>query len=414
MTMIPRNLGALLARSLADTPVVLIHGPRQAGKSTLARQLIADGYPARYVTLDDAIILAAAREDPAGFLSGFDGPIVLDEIQRAPELMLAIKATVDRDRRPGRFLLTGSTKVLLLPQLADSLAGRMEIVTLLPLSQGEIAGGRERFVDLCFGPDWGLPPDGGDDRSEILRRALRGGYPEPVARASESRRSAWYGSYLTAILQRDVRDLADIADLSAVPRLLTLLAARSASLLNYSELSRSLGTPLTTLKRYVTLLENTFLIQATPAWTGGLGRRVVKSSKMALLDTGLMAHLLGLELARFDRDPTLAGPLLETFIGAELRKQIGWSDVQPSLFHFRSANGFEVDLVLEDRAGRLVGIEIKARATVNGADFRGLRMLAAVSGARFARGVVLHTGSQSVAFGDRLWALPMSTVWSID
>lgn len=412
--MYPRNLGTIVSRSLADTPVVLLHGPRQAGKSTLAQQLIADGYLARYVTLDDAIILAAALEDPAGFLSGFDGPIVLDEIQRAPELMLAIKAAVDRDRRPGRFLLTGSTKVLLLPQLADSLAGRMEIVTLLPLSQGEIAGGRERFVDRCFEPDWGLPPDGGEDRGQVLRRALLGGYPEPVARASAPRRSAWYGSYLTAILQRDVRDLADIADLSAVPRLLTLLAARSASLLNYSELSRSLGIPLTTLKRYVTLLENTFLIQATPAWTGGLGRRMVKSAKMALLDTGLMAHLLGLELARFDRDPTLAGPLLETFVGAELRKQIGWSDVQPSLFHFRSATGSEVDLVLEDRAGRLVGIEIKARATVGAADFRGLRTLAEVTGARFARGIVLHTGNQAVAFGDRLWALPMSTVWSID
>ena len=181
--MYSRNLGAVLSRSLADAPVVLLHGPRQAGKSTLAQQLIADGYPARYVTLDDAIILAAARDDPAGFLSGFDGPIVLDEIQRAPELMLAIKAAVDRDRRPGRFLLTGSTKVLLLPQLADSLAGRMEIVTLLPLSQGEIAGDRERFVDLCFEPDWGLPPDGAEDRNQILGRALRGGYPEPVARA---------------------------------------------------------------------------------------------------------------------------------------------------------------------------------------------------------------------------------------
>src|SRR3990170_5709799 len=225
-----RNLATVVSRSLADTPVVLLHGPRQAGKSTLAQQLIADGYPARYVTLDDAIILAAAREDPAGFLGGFDGPIVLDEIQRAPELMLAIKAAVDQDRRPGRFLLTGSTRVLLLPQLADSLAGRMEIITLLPLSQGEIAGGREWFVDRCFDPDWGLPPDPGEDRGQVLRRALLGGYPEPVARTSASRRSAWYGSYLTAILQRDVRDLADIADLSAVPRLLTLLAARSASL----------------------------------------------------------------------------------------------------------------------------------------------------------------------------------------
>jgi len=405
---------AVVEQALADTPVVLVHGPRQAGKSTLAQRLIDEGYSARYVTLDDAIALAAAREDPAGFLTAFDGPIALDEIQRAPELMLAIKAAVDRDRRPGRFLLTGSTNVLLLPQLADSLAGRMEVVTLLPLSQGEIDGRRERFIDRCFDRDWALPGEGKEDRRQIMQRALRGGYPEPVTRSNESRRTAWFGAYVTAILQRDIRDLADIADLSAVPRLLTLLAARSASLLNYSELSRSLGLPLTTLKRYVALLENTFLVHVIPAWTGGLGRRMVKSPKMSLLDTGLMAHVLGLEVARFDRDPTLAGPVFETLVAAEIRKQIGWSSVRPALSHFRSSTGAEVDLVLEDRAGLLIGIEVKARATVNGSDFRGLRSLAEVTGDRFLRGIVLHTGREAVAFGERLWALPMSALWSTD
>lgn len=409
--MYDRNIATAITRGLSDTPVVLLNGPRQAGKTTLAQQIIAHGYPARYVTLDDAIALAAARQDPAGFISGFEGPVVVDEVQRAPELLLAIKASVDRDRRPGRFLLTGSAKVLMVPRVADSLAGRMEILTLWPLSQGEIDGRRERFVDACFDPGWSLPTSSGEDREMTLRRALRGGYPEAVERTSPRRRATWYGAYLTAILQRDVRDLADIADLSAMPRLLALLAARSSSLVNHSELSRSLGIPLSTLKRYVGLLESTFLVHTIPAWAGSLGRRLVKSSKMSLIDTGLMARLSGLDSARFDSQPTLAGPLLETFVAAELRKQIGWSDTQPMLYHYRSAAGREVDIVLEDSSGRLVGIEVKARATVGSSDFDGLRELADLTGARFTRGVVLHNGRESVAFGERLWALPISDMW---
>jgi hypothetical protein len=392
----------------------MLVGPRQAGKSTLAQQLIGEGHEARYLTFDDAGTLAAARGDPTGFIAGLDGPAVLDEIQRAPDLFLAIKAAVDRDRRPGRFLLTGSANVLLLPRVADSLAGRMEVLTLWPLSQGELEGRRERFIDLAFaeGPLPHVSAPAGDDPSEgLLPATLRGGFPEAVARTDDRRREAWFGSYLTTILQRDVRDLSNIDGLSQVPRLLALLAARSASLLNQAELSRSAAMPLSTLRRYLVLLEQTFLVSLLPPLTGGLGRRSVKAPKAMLTDTGLLGSVLGLDRERLARSPALTGPLLETFVAAELRKQAGWSERSVGLWHYRTHAGREVDLVLEDRAGRVVGIEVKASASPTSADFNGLRALQAANPDAFVRGIVLHGGSISVPFGERLHALPIPWLW---
>jgi predicted AAA+ superfamily ATPase len=336
--------------------------------------------------------------NPAGFLGGLDGPVILDEIQRAPELFLAINAGVGRAPQPGRFLLTGSANALLLPRLADSLAGRMEILTLWALSQGEIGGVKEDFIDAAFGKFAAKAPDSPEDRSHALARLLAGGYPAALKRRDGERRRAWFGSYLT-ILQRDVRDLANIEGLTALPRLLALLAARSGSLSNFAELSRSLGMPQTTLKRYLTLLETTYLVQFLPAWSANMGRRMVKSPKMVLTDVGLIAYLLGLNEQRLELDPMLLGPLLESFVIMEIRKQTAWSRARPQAFHFRTQAGVEADLVLEDAAGNLVGIEVKASATVSGQDFKGLHALAALAGRRFRRGIVLYTGASSVPFG---------------
>lgn len=410
--MIRRNITSEVLAALADTPVVLIHGARQTGKSTLARQIAASEHPARYFTLDDATVLAATQMDPDGFVRALDGPVVIDEVQRAPELFRAIKAVVDLDRQPGRFLLTGSADVLLLPDLSESLAGRMEVITLWPFSQGELEGRAERFVDALFEAELpSLAPEGTEKEVGLWERVLRGGYPEVVARSSSRRRRAWFNAYITTILQRDVRDLANIEGLTTLPRLLALLAARSASLVNYSEISRSSGLPLSTLKRYMTLLEATFLLRTLPAWHANIGKRLVKAPKLLLNDTGLVAQLVGLSEVRIETDRTRLGALLENFVAIELVKQITWSERQPSLYHFRLQTGREVDLVLEDATGRLVGVEVKAGASVSGSDLKGLRALAEARPEAFHRGVVLYTGEEVVSFEPNLQAVPVQAVW---
>lgn len=409
--MIKRHISASLLEALGDNPVVLLHGARQTGKSTLAQWLASNQHPSRYLTLDDAGVLAAAQGDPGGFIAALKEPVVIDEIQRAPELFMAIKAAVDRDRQPGRFLLTGSADVMLLPRLSESLAGRMEILTLWPLSQGEIDGIEESFLDAVFGNDLPTKIRIRQDWSGLLARMLRGGYPVVQGRLTEDRQKAWFSSYVSAILQRDVRELASIEGLTLLPRLLSLLAARSTSLLNISDLSRSVAIPQTTLKRYIALLEMTFLIQTLPAWSSNLSKRLVKAPKLILNDTGLMAYLLGLSRERLATEGTLAGPLLENFVVMELRKQTAWSRTRPQVFHFRTLTGQEVDVVLEDAAGKLVGIEVKASGTVDGKDFRGLRALAELTGRRFQNGVVLYSGSECIPFGPRFHAMPVSSLW---
>lgn len=409
--MIPRHLTPALLAALSDTPVVFLRGARQTGKSTLVRHLATSAHPARYLTLDDAAVLAAARHDPSGFVRGLDGPVVIDEVQRVPDLFLAIKAEVDRSPRPGRFLLTGSADILLLPRVSESLVGRMEILTLWPLSQGEIARVREDFIDELFheGP---LPRHyTSEDRVQLAARLATGGYPSILNRPAEARRNAWHGSYLTTILQRDVRDISNVEDITALQRLLSMLAVRAGSLLNFAELARSTQIPQSTLKRYFTLLETTFLVQLLPAWSTNLGKRLTKSPKPTLNDTGLMSYLLGLNERRLATEPNTFGPLLENFVVMEIRKQAAWNNVRSQMFHFRLPTGQEVDLVLESASGGVVGIEVKGSDTVGPSDFRGLRALAELCGERFRRGVVLYTGAEAVPFGRGLFALPVSALW---
>ena len=410
--MIRRNLEHIVKRSLRDMPVVLLNGARQTGKTTLVRA-IAEGRPGtRYVTLDDAATLAAARTDPTGFVEGLDQRVVFDEVQKAPELFPALKLEVDRRRTPGRFLLTGSADVLSLPSLSESLAGRMEPRVLWPLSRGEIEGAEEFFVGAMFAKSPPRPITSGSNRGDVVARALRGGYPD-VFRRSEARRRDWFDAYVTTILQRDVRDLADIEHLSAVPRILSLLATRAGALLNTADLSRTSGVPNTTLQRYLALLEHTFLLHLIPAWSSNRSKRLIKTPKVALVDTGLLAHLAGITAARLRREPDLAGPLLENLVAVEIWKQLGWSSVRAQLFHFRTHGGREVDLVLEADDGRVVGIEVKASSTVAARDFAGIEALRDETRAHFYRGVVLYTGAEPLPFGNRLFALPISALWEM-
>lgn len=406
--MFQRHVRSAILEGLADTPAVMLVGARQTGKTTLARQLAAGPWGASYVTLDDPTALEAATADPAGFAASLRGPAVIDEIQKAPGLLPALKAAVDADRRPGRFLLTGSADVLTLPRVSESLAGRMEVVTLWPLSQGELAGRRERFVDGAFAGEAPPPARGGEDAASWL---VRGGYPEAVARRRPGRRRAFFDAYVTTLLARDVRDIAAVEHPGALRRLLRLAAIRSASVLNHSEAARTLSVPVSTVKRYLALLETLFLVHEVPAWASNRGKRLARAPKLHVADTGLLAALAGLDEDALRRERSLVGPVLETFVAAELAKQIAWSETRPALHHFRTHLGREVDLVLEDARGRVVGLEVKASATVASSDLDGLRALAETAGKGWVQGMVLYLGASVVRFGPGLTACPVASLW---
>lgn len=419
MPLFPRHLTTELLAALGDTPIVVLHGARQTGKTTLLKQLAQHGYRADYVTLDSPATLAAARNDPVGFLAGFEAALMIDEVQRAPELILPMKADVDRDRRPGRFLLTGSAHVMQIPQLADAFVGRMELLSLWPLSQGEIAGTRESFIDAAFAPK--LPQlhsttttSNPDSRTNLARRILPGGYPEALARKN-ARRRQWFEAYLNTVLLRDVRELSNIEGLNDLPRLIAAVAGRAGGLLNYADLGRDVGLNQVTTKRYLTLLRATFIIQTIRPWFTNRIKRVVKSEKLYVGDTGLLAHMLAATPDRFATDPKLAGMLLENFVALELLKQSAWSTERPSIWHFRDHRGYEVDFVLESSRGRkLVGIEVKLSHTLKPADARGLHVLADAAGDAFHRGIILYGGDQTLPFGHNLWALPISALWRLN
>lgn len=407
---LPRYLLPRALEALADTPVVYLVGSRQCGKTTLARQLPEHGHPARYLTFDDLDVLAAARADPVGFVAGFEGAVVVDEVQRVPEVALAIKASVDRDRRPGRFFLTGSADVLALPQIAEALVGRMEVLTLRPLAQCELDRRGGDWVDRLFaGGPLGEPAAMEPPPGKLWERILAGGFPEAIQRVRLERRDAWFDAYVTTLLVREVSELVAIDRLDTLPRLLRILATRSASLLNVSELSRVTELPLTSLRRYLTLLETAFAVTLLPPWSaGGRGKRLVKAPKLHVADSGLLAHLLGAGPVPATTLGHLRGPLFEGFVVQEVAKLASWSRVRPRLYHFRSHAREEVDLVLEDSAGRIVGIEAQAGATTTSSDFSGLRALRQLAGDRWIRGLVVHGGARTVPFEADLHAVPAS------
>lgn len=406
-SLIPRYATERIELALSDTPVVLLNGPRQCGKTTLARSFASQQRP--YLTLDDDTVLAAAQADPAGFLRGLEGAVI-DEVQRSPALLRTLKLTVDQDRRAGRFLLTGSANLLTLPQAADSLAGRMEVVPLLPLSGAEVAGQRPAFLPLAF--DGCLPaPAPGWSAPALVDAVLTGGYPEMRARAQPERRRAWARDYVNSIVQRDIRDLAAVGRLDQMPRLLRALAAHAGQLTNFSQLGGQLGLDDKTCRRYVGLLEQVFLVRRLEPWHRNELKRLVKTPKLHFIDSGLLAALQGLTVERLMQDRTRFGALLETFVFAELLKQAGWEADPPRASFFRTRDGEEVDVVLERDDGSLVAVEVKAAATVTAADFKGLHMLAQATGDALRLGVVLYGGETAVPFGDRLWAAPIGALF---
>lgn len=409
-----RHITPRVLAALADTPVVFLQGPRQSGKTTLVQSLREHGHAADYHTLDDAAVLAAARSDPDGFVDSLPERVILDEVQRAPDLFRAIKRSVDARRRPGRFLLTGSANALVLPKVSESLAGRMEVLTLWPFSQGEIAGRLEGFVDACFAREFKPGAFREAGWPALVARIVRGGFPEAVARADAARRTAWFASYVTTILERDVRELSNVQHLADLPRLLRLLAARTSGVLNLSDLARDAHLPLTTLQRHWALLEAVFFVRTLTAWSGSLTSRLAKAPKVLLNDAGLLCHLLHLDAERLKTDDLMSGSVVESFVAGELAKQATWSRVRPALFHFRTQKQQEVDLVMEEAAGRLVGIEVKKTASPTSSDFKALQHLAKQTGKKFVRGILLYTGSAHVAFAPNLHAVPVSALWQIE
>ena len=407
--MYARHATHRIQEALADTRVVLLAGPRQAGKTTLARSLAEQGRT--YLTLDESTTLAGARADPTGLVRSLDRAII-DEVQRSPELLLAIKESVDRDTRPGRFLLTGSANLMTLPGVADSLAGRMETIRLLPLAQSEILRRPPpSFLASLFAgeaPNPG-PPKLGPDLVEIV---LAGGYPEALARSSATRRRDWLLNYVEAVVGRDVRDIANIDQLDRMPRLLRALAEHSGQLVNHAGVGASLDLNHVTTQKYTGVFEQLFLIRSLPAWSSNALKRLTKKPKLHFLDAGLLCALRGMTTERIGLDRTGFGSALESFVVSEVLKLVGWSEDRFSLSHFRDKEQDEVDIVLEDQAGRVVGLEVKASATVRNQDFTGLRKLAAAAGSRFSFGAVLYDHERAVTFGDRLAAVPLSSLWN--
>jgi uncharacterized protein len=407
--LIRRTVARQVDAALQDTRVVLIVGPRQAGKTTLARTYETPSRP--YLTLDDPQALTAAKADPVGFIRGLPAAII-DEIQRAPELMLAIKEAVDRDTTPGRYLLTGSANIMALPTVADSLAGRAAVISLLPFAQSELEGGQGTFIERIFAGDLpvaGKPVIG----SDLMARALRGGYPEVLTRQDESRRQAWHEDYLTMILDRDVRDIANIEQLDKLPKLLRMLGEHSGELLNHLSLASPLGLSALTVQKYITVLERLYLVRILRPWHSNRLSRLTKTPKLHFLDSGLLATVRGDTTASLKKDKARFGAILETFAFAEILKLASWSAGKVTVSQFRTKEKEEVDLVLEDSRGRIVGIEIKASATSRPQDFNGLRKLQEATNDKFVRGLVLHDHDRVTPISEKLHAAPISILWTM-
>jgi predicted AAA+ superfamily ATPase len=410
-------IAPLIHRALADTVVeamtaarvVALLGPRQAGKSTLARMLAAGPLSADYVTLDDDAVRTLATGDPAGFLAGLAAGTVIDEVQRAPDLLLAIKARVDRDASPGQFLLTGSANLRRIPAVADALPGRVDYLTLWPFTQGEIRGGSDNFLANAFGGEVPAITDAPLGRAEYAEMMIAGGYPEARTRSARTR-TRFFQSYVDSIVDRDVADVSRVQDPAVVGTLLRLVAARSGSIARYDVLARDVGVDGKTAKSYVDVLDRLFLVRIRRSWHVNLGKRQVKAPKLYMADSGLLAALVGADERRIREDDGIAGALFETFVATELERQASFAPEALTFWHYRERDR-EVDVVVERPSGGIIGVEVKASATVRPRDFGGLVHLRERLGARLAAGVVVYAGERTLPYGPRLWALPLSGLW---
>ncbi|AHF92217.1 ATPase AAA [Opitutaceae bacterium TAV5] len=409
--MFQRNLIDKVAESIRFSAATLVNGARQTGKSTFIKTAFVEKEGFGYANLDDLNLLRLAKSDPVTFLTQLQERAAIDEIQRTPELLLPIKKLIDEARQTRRFLLTGSANILTLPKLSESLAGRMEIHTLWPLSQGEIRGTKEQFIDFAFSdvPPQSPPPF---SQGEYLEAIVQGGYPEALPQMRAGRGPEWFNAYLATILQRDIQDISRIEGLTELPNLLEIIASRAGNLINVADIARVTRLNAVTLKRYMTLLEMVFLIVEVPAWARNAEKRFTKSPKVFINDTGLLCYSRGLNRQALERERSLLGSVLENFVVMELTKQCGWAAMKCGLLHFRTHGGDEVDVVLEAADKRVTGVDVKASMDIHPSDFNGLRTLADAAGNRFHRGFLLYTGHEVLQYGQNLWALPVSALWN--
>jgi predicted AAA+ superfamily ATPase len=410
-TLVPRHLTTSVRLALEDTRVVVVLGARQVGKSTLIEQIAASEPHRTIVTLDNTETRQAALADPTGFIADLATPAAIDEVQRAPDLMLAIKQSVDRDQRPGRYILTGSANLLTAPTIADALTGRTEYLRLWPLSQAELQRTPPDFIDSLFA---GRPPriaDAESGRHPYAEMLSIGGFPEALQRTS-ARRNRFFDTYVDTVLDRDLGTIARVHHRANVRRLLYAVAATTGSPINVEGISRDLELAANTVKTHLDLLEILFLVHRLPAWHSNLLSRLTKAPKFHVIDSGLLAYLLGADARRIVNDGRIGGAVIETFGVMEVVRQAAAHPDPPRLFHLRDQRGHEVDLLLERRDGTIVGVEVKASATTGPKDFRGLKLLRERLGERFVFGVVLHTGSRTLPFGDRLAAVPLCALWA--
>lgn len=410
MPYIPRAIEQHLQECLTDTPVVVITGPRQSGKTTLARHLLdmpEFKESGSYLTLDDENILSIARNDPIGLLRQQNRPVIVDEVQRAPELIRTIKLLVDEDRQPGAFILTGSADLMTLPTLADSLAGRAEFITLYPFSQSELKqpspAGQSDIICQLLTPDFVPESSGSFGYDEIIPAIVRGGYPE-VQQRSPGRRTRWHRSYTDAIVRRDIKEVFQLQKLDKMARLLKLLASISSENLNYASLGKSVQMDNKSVQKYVSALENLYLIKRIPGWHRNELKRAIKQAKIHFVDTGLLCALRGINETAIQADRNLMGSLMETWVCSELLKAIAVSEQDCQLYHYRDKNQRKVDFILSAQNGQATGIGVKAGMTIKRDMFAAQEML--IGAGCIQRGVIVYNGDRVLPFSDKLMAVP--------
>ncbi len=414
MTLVMRHIKDKLLNALDLSPVVFLNGPRQAGKSTLAQAVARVDFPAEYVTFDSPIQMAAAAQEPESFLKKRNGALIIDEVQLVPEIFRVLKLVVDemrgkQDRKlKGQFLLTGPVNIMALPKLSEALVGRMNVLTLYPFSGAEVLARNGDFIERLFNAEF----EGDNGRDKFFDVIHAATYPDASGMDAKERTS-WFDAYLTTVVQRDIRALADIEKLSAIPNLLRILASRAGGLVNDADIARDAGLNHLTSRKYKTLLKMLFLTHELAPWYRNIGKRLVKSPKTYMTDTLLLCHLLQYELKDLEENrPEIFGRVFENFAVTELLKLMSLQQVKMGMYHFRTSDNKEVDVVLEKPNGQLAAIEIKQRGSISKHDFKGLKELQRITGEDFICGIVLYRGHDVVPFGENLWAVPVSNLWS--